>query len=148
MTEAITRFMMVGFGLGFGWILGKLTGLLGASPTAQWWAFYVPVVMLTAFAVSGFIADVTPIPRPLIYLALLAASFYGLAQQEAESPQQRSSTKPTTTTDDTAAGFHFAASLEGQYTVIGGLHGRNGCEKARKIYEGEGLRAGPCERDK
>jgi hypothetical protein len=98
--------------------------------------FYVPVVMLTAFAVSGFVADVTPIPRPLIYLALLAASFYGLAQQEAESPQQRSSTKPITMTDDTAAGFHFTASLEGQYTVIGGLQGRDECEKARKIRAG------------
>jgi hypothetical protein len=144
--QAVTRVMMVGLGFGFGWIFSKLAVLLGASPTAQWWAFWVPAGMLTAHAVSGFIADAIPIPRGFVYLALLAAAgFYACSTpqevapvvvQEAESPQR---------------GFHFTTSLEQEgrieSTVIGGLRDRDACEQARKIYQGEGLKAGLCERD-
>jgi hypothetical protein len=118
-TQVVARVIMVGIGFGLGWILSEVFAFLGASPTRQWWAFYVPIVIVGAGAVSGFVTDVLPLPRPLVYLALLAAGFYGLAQE----PESRSPTEPTTVTGDTAAGFHFTASL-GSRACRSGFTGR------------------------
>jgi hypothetical protein len=150
----LTRIYEIGISFGVGWIASKLAGLFGAGPVGQWWAFYVPVMMTIVFVASGFISEMLPIPvrltRPFIYLVLLGVGFFVLADQspEQESPEQ---------------GFHFTATLESQgtdverlqgrpkesqSTVVEGLQGRDKCERARKVHEGEGLRAGPCVGDK
>jgi hypothetical protein len=144
-TQVVTRVMMIGIGFGIGWILSEVFALLGASPTRQWWAFWVPAMMVGAFAVSGFVTDVLSLPRPLVYLGLLAAGFYGLAQ-EPESLQRHSPTEPTTVTGDTAARFHFVASLNGQSMIVRDLPDEGACERARAVYRREGLTVGKCER--
>jgi len=88
----LTRIYEIGLGFGVGWIASSLAGLFGAGLTGQWWAFYVPVMMSIAFAASGFVGDMLPIPRPLVYLVLLAVGFYVLAQEaESLNPQSRGS---------------------------------------------------------
>jgi hypothetical protein len=69
----MTRLYIVGLGFGLGWLASKLF----TSPEAAWWAFWTPAALFGTFALSGFIADVIPLPRLLINVLLLgAAAFY------------------------------------------------------------------------
>jgi hypothetical protein len=146
--QVITRVMMIGMGFGLGWLLSQAAW----SPESAWWLFWVPAGMLTAFAVSGFVADILPLPRPLVYLALLGAGlWYALtAEHDAGTEPSAATTEHGTATaeqhDDPAVErrFGFTVCYLDHCTMTGGLKSKADCEAARPFYEREGLTVRPC----